>query len=371
MRVSVDVAQTCTERAGCAWYACGLATALSRRSDISLELLHHFGGWINESTTSGTILRGCEMPLFGSDRDLAARYWERAATHGLPSKPDIIVSTSFQAPFVAASHLVYTFYDASFWTHPEYTTETNRLVCQRGVLEALGRASGFAFISEAARNDFERTLPGWLDETRRPHAIVSPAGRHPPRVRAAVPRPDAPWLCVGSIEPRKNHKTLLAAFGEYCRKARAARPLWIVGGRGWLSDETQAIMDSMAPEGLVRYLGYVSDDRLADLYSTCFALIQPSWHEGFGLPVLEAMSFGTPVICSNIPSHREVGGEAVLYCQPECVSAWTKAMNDLDNDVDHWRLLRDQSWSRQQLFSWDRSVEAALSLFREILGASL
>ncbi|RME68224.1 MAG: glycosyltransferase family 1 protein, partial [Verrucomicrobia bacterium] len=177
--------------------------------------------------------------------------------------------------------------------------------------------------------------------------------------------PDAPWLCVGSIEPRKNHAALLDAYLTYRGLVEEPRPLVIAGGRGWSSQAIHARFDALRDRG-VRYLGYVPDEDLPDLYGRAFALIQPSWHEGFGLPVVEAMGFGTPVLCSDIPTLREVAAPAALFFPPHSPDHLAQLMARLEEDPALVSDLSRRSADRAGAFSWQKTAAAAVAFYRHI-----
>ena len=160
LRIGFDVAQTCQERAGCGWYADSLAHALvAAEPGNAYFFYHHFGRWVNPDTGKGTFIDapGVQNPLRDLGAGEAATFWREVQTGARPApgEPDIVHANSYQAPPVGRARLVFTVYDVTFWTHPEFTTDGNRLHCQQGVFEALARADGFLFISESSRREFK------------------------------------------------------------------------------------------------------------------------------------------------------------------------------------------------------------------------
>lgn len=367
MKVAFDVAQTCGQRAGCPWFADSLArgiAALGER-DLELELLHHFGGWPNVSTESGTRIPGIASLLANLNETEAISFWKHVAAQGLPGSPEIVHSNCFNAPVIPGSKLIFTAYDLSFWLYPEFAHSATHVVCQRGILDALDRAAGIAFISEAGRNDFERLFPDWIKNNAVPTTVLYGASRFDTAPRRET-ADDAPWLCVGSIEPRKNHSALIDAYLAYRDLVSNPRRLVIAGGQGWSNEGIHDRIRNAANEG-IEYLGYVPDEELPELYSGAFALVQPSWHEGFGLPVIEAMGFGTPVICSDIPTLREVAGDAAVFFPPGDPAMLAKAMARLDDDPNLAKQLSDKSAERSADFSWEKTARQAVAFYREIL----
>ena len=201
MNIGFDVAQTCVERAGCGWYADSLVRALvAVAPENEYQLYHHFGGWLNDRIEAGTHLSAPNVhePLSHLGIEQAAALWGQVATgkRALPGDPDIVHANCHQAPAVGRARLVSTVYDVSFWTHPEFTTDGNRLLCQAGVFAALERADGFVFISENSHREFERHLPGWLERHRKPWTVTPSvrASDRPPVVLPGTAATLTGWL---------------------------------------------------------------------------------------------------------------------------------------------------------------------------------
>ncbi len=374
MKIGLDVAQTSAQRAGCAWYADALAralVALGRPQGHEFVLYHQFGDWINGEPGHGTYLTGTgiEMPFLATFPVEARAQWRRIESghEAPPGNPDIVVASSFHAPRLGAARLLYVVHDLAFWTHPDFATDATRLVCQRELGQALGRAAAFLFVSESTRTDFESLFPGWLQNSGVPHAIASGASRWPTVSRVPPRAPDAPWLMVGSIEPRKNHACALDAYERYCAESTAPRPLQIVGGAGWHSEAVHQRIATLTAAGLpVRYAGYVDESPLRRAFQNAFALLQPSWHEGFGLPVLEAFSQGLPVIASNTASLPEVAGGAARLCPPDDPAAWTAAMLEFDRDPAIPARLATLGLARAADYSWQKTAQTVLDLIEDI-----
>jgi glycosyltransferase involved in cell wall biosynthesis len=370
MKIGFDVSQTCPERAGGAWYADALARALARNlpPGDELHLYHQFGDWINGDTERGTVIDSpqVKMPFHGIAHTQAEGTWRRVAQgEALPGAPDIVQSNNFHTPLTGGAPLVVVVYDLVFWTHPEFTTERNRLVCQGCVLDALVRAAGFIFLSQFARDEFEGVLPGWLKTHR--YCVIPAASRFPIATDPRAHSEDAPWLMVGSVEPRKNHSGLLDAYALYVSRSRCPRRLLVAGGQGWKSEETHRRMVEFQPAGLVCPLGYVDDTKLRELYDRSFALLAPSWHEGFGLPVVEAMSRGVPVIASRRGALPEVGGRAAIYIDPAKPGELAEAMLALENDCTVYAARATAALEQGSQFSWDGAAGSVRAFYKSLL----
>ena len=378
LRIGLDVAQTCLERAGCGWYADSLAHALvAAEPENEYFLYHHFGQWFNDRTDTGTRIDAAHVqsPLGALSREEADAFWEgvRAGTVPLPGEPDIVHANSYQAPPVGKARLIFTVYDVCYWMHPEFTTDGNRIHCQEGVFDALQRADGFVFISESSRRDFERILPGWLERNGKPSTVTLLGQREHPATEAFnFPQTvgDDFWLAVGTLEPRKNYETLLDALDLYWTRSSRPLPLRIAGGGGWKSDALKAHLATMEAAGRVERLGYVPDAELLRLYASAQALIFPSWHEGFGLPVLEALSQGAPVICSDRASLPEVGGDAAIYIDPTSAESICQAMLELESNPSRRAALVEAGKRQAARFSWAQTARQTLDFYRRVLESS-
>ncbi|MBV8378553.1 MAG: glycosyltransferase family 4 protein [Verrucomicrobia bacterium] len=371
MRIAFDVAQTCGPKAACGWAADLLAKALAESApDDEFYLYHHFGTWLNPDTSGGTRLQrpNTKEPFRHMTIGEARELWAAVASGNgeLPGSPEIVHANCYQAPKVGSAKLVYTVYDMSFWTHPEYTTEVNRLVCQQGTLDAVSRAVGFVFISQSTRSEFERIFPKLRARQNLVSTVAPLASRF---AVVAHPRGEISsraWLAVGSLEPRKNYGTLLDALEQYSHRSKHRRPLVIAGGSGWKSELLRQRIQEMGQRGLVRYLGYVSGETLNRLYREAFALVFPSHHEGFGLPIVEALSQGCPVITGRNTSLEEAGGSAALYYDATSEDL-ARSMLELENHPDLYLQKSSLALTQARKFDWKITAKNVLGLYRQLL----
>ena len=173
-------------------------------------------------------------------------------------------------------------------------------------------------------------------------------------------------LFVGTIEPRKNLLTLVRAFAEVLRNRACETQLVLAGSEGWLTGELHDFLRTAEVSERVRFAGYLADDDLRALYSSCRIFVYPSLYEGFGLPLLEAMRCGAPVITSNIPSIRETVGDAALLVSPTDVHELAGSLMQLiENQSERER--RSAAGKQHALkFSWDRAATATLEVYRQL-----
>lgn len=175
---------------------------------------------------------------------------------------------------------------------------------------------------------------------------------------------DKPYiLFAGTIEPRKNLVTLLRAFAPLTKDF--PHLLVLAGARGWFSEPVFAEVERLGLKERIAFTEYVPEEDLPALMSGADVFVYPSLGEGFGLPPLEAMACGTPVICSNAPALPEVVGEDAITVLPTEVEAWTEAMRQVLSDADLRAKLREKGLKRAQKFSWERTAQLTLKAFEE------
>ncbi len=165
------------------------------------------------------------------------------------------------------------------------------------------------------------------------------------------------FLSVGTIEPRKNLNTLLKAFALFKHTHKSKIQLVIVGGNGWKTDSFYKQFKAHPFKNEIKIIGFADRSDLPTLYSSALALIYPSYYEGFGLPVLEAMACGAPCIVSNSSSLPEVGGDAVLYFNPKDVSELAKQLNFIYTNKAIRSSLNELGIKQASRFSWEKYAQ--------------
>ncbi len=175
-------------------------------------------------------------------------------------------------------------------------------------------------------------------------------------------------LYVGTMEPRKNLVRLLRAYNQFRDNHRSAIPLIMVGANGWLNQSLFTEIEKSPWKRDIRILGYISKNDLPALYSGAAAFVYPSIYEGFGLPPLEAMACGAPVITSDNSSLPEVVGDAALLVNAQNVEAIAGAMFKIVSDPSLRERLGQRSSARAKHFSWRRTAEETLAVYERILG---
>jgi glycosyltransferase involved in cell wall biosynthesis len=275
------------------------------------------------------------------------------------ARVDLLHTLASPTPVLWRGLAAMTVHDATPWLHPDAAEA--RWYTRPLYPQALSRAAAIFAVSEAAREDLVRTAGAPRDRV-----FVTPNGVDPRLFDLRAPDgPRAPYLlAVGTFEPRKNLPVLLDAFRLLRRDGRDLE-LVVVGRKGW----TQALpLGDLAPH--VRLTGSVPDEELHALYAgaACFAM--PSLHEGFGLPLAEAMAAGVPAVASDIPALREVGGETVRYADPRDPESLAAAIRTALDDREGSQLRAAAARGRARRFRWEETARATLLVYRRVLRAA-
>jgi glycosyltransferase involved in cell wall biosynthesis len=282
---------------------------------------------------------------------------------------DVFHGTDHLLPRLRSTGSVFTVHDLTYVLYPDTHSRRNREYL-RLMMPRFLRADAVLADSQSTRRDATE----WYGLSEQDITVVYPgvSNRFSPVEaqnasivcsRLGLPRDFV--LCVGTIEPRKNLTVLLEAVARLGTDSLAP-PLVIAGRRGWMSESVFARLEKLGLEKAVTILGYVPDDTLAALYSACQAMAFPSLYEGFGLPVLEAMSCGAPVVCSDSSSLPEVGGDAVLYVNPQSADDWAAALTRVLGDNSLRSEMRQRGLAQSAAFTWERTARSMLPIYERV-----
>ncbi len=294
----------------------------------------------------------------------------------------LLHSLQFMGTLGAPCPTVVTVHDLTWLDHPE-TIEQPRLAYYRILAKrVLGSAERIVANSQTTAEGLRREYPQWAGKIEvtlfgtpswvwpsraRVLAMESPESEAQKRTRPA-------FLFVSTLEPRKNLSALLQAYELFVQRSRSAgRPedsipeLHLAGPKGWKDSELRKDIARVEATGRLRRLEYLFGDDLWRRYHLARALLFPSLHEGFGFPILEAMSAETPVLTSNRDSMAEVGGDCVLQVDPEDLNAMAAAMERLAWDDDLCRQLAEHGLERARAWNWGRTAAATRDTYRLVL----
>lgn len=378
MTVGFDISQTGTAKAGCGFFADGLIRKLVSDHAEDRYILYPAIGDLYWDPDFGRATfhcnrRNCARFKAPGDFDSSRRFWLNPGVdfEADIGNPDVFHTNSYFCPRgLQRARLVYTLYDLSFVEEPCWATETMRVGCFDGLFRASLFADWIVCISDFSRRHFQSIFPTYPVERL---SVVHPASRFEAMAKPARParlecvRPGEFWLSVGTIEPRKNHARLFEAYRMLKEQTGSALPLVLAGGRGWLLEETAPHAGPLEPGKDLIQLGYVSDAELQWLYENCFALVYPSFFEGFGMPVLEALGLGAPVLCSAEGALHEPGGEAAVYFNPRDARSIAEAMAALVRGEFSRDELKRRGLEHAKTFSWSRSAALVSAIYKAVV----
>ncbi|MBP7962391.1 MAG: glycosyltransferase family 4 protein [Caldilineaceae bacterium] len=260
---------------------------------------------------------------------------------------------------------VVTIHDLGYRHFPESHGAFQRRYLAWGTRWSAGSARRVIAISQATAQDLARFDA--IDPAKI-RVIYEAAG--PPQLSdrpklVALAHLPAYGLFVSTIQPRKNVERLVRAFAFLVKTKTISWDLVLAGGKGWLSDQLYSLAGELGVADRVHFLGYVDDADLPGLYAHARLFCYPSLFEGFGLPVLEAQSYGVPVMTSNNSALPEVAGDAAILVDPMDIDAIADAMLRLSQDEDLRQRLIAAGYENVKRFSWDKAAKETLAVLEE------
>jgi glycosyltransferase involved in cell wall biosynthesis len=286
---------------------------------------------------------------------------------------DVVHAPSVAVPPKSDAPLVVTAHDAAPLIYPETYPRRGRRFHTQGLAAAAKRADLVITVSESAAEELStytaiprermRVVPNGVDLEIAGDAQVE-------ATRRELELDDAPYVFwIGSLEPRKNVGTLVDAFVRWALHTDLPHRLVLAGPAGWLEDEASVLAPARRLGDRVRTLGRVGDPALSALYRGADLFAFPSLHEGFGIPVLEAMAQETPVIAADIPALREIASGAAVLRSPDDPDAWVAALDNLLHDEPELARLGNAGRVRAQGYSWTRCAEETRAIYLEAVEA--
>ncbi len=374
MRIGIDGIPLATPKTGIGHYTFELAHALARLlpgdecqlvAPVPVDLDAE-----NEGIEVPTNLCTVYAPV----NALRRRWW----TIGLPlyirrNKLTLFHGTNYNVPLWRRCPTVVTIHDLSLLLHSD--THQEHLVRRaRMRLPTMTRvATRIITDSESVKREICTHLgvaPAKITAVSlAPRRAFRPAGEAQARAaRRRLGVEDDFILFVGTVEPRKNLVTLVRAFDELLRMTDLRPQLVIAGPKGWLTEDLFANVEWSARTERILFTGYVPDEDLCALYSSCRVSVYPSLYEGFGLPPLEAMACGAPVITSRIPVIMETVGTSARLIEPSDVRELTAALVELLTDADARKHFSVSGLQRAAEFTWEGTAQMTLEVYRAALG---
>ncbi|HVK18946.1 MAG TPA: glycosyltransferase family 1 protein [Fimbriiglobus sp.] len=317
--------------------------------------------------TSG--LKSRSLALLKATAKAASRFHFRAYTRAYPF--DLYHEPNF-VPFPSGLPTVVTVHDLSVIRYPEWHPADRVRMHEKRFTFGLGQAAHVIVVSEAVRQETIAELGVPADRVTAVPNGVGPAFRPLPAaevdaVRVRLGLPQRYFLCVGTIEPRKNIGTAMRAFADLPDVVRDACPLVLAGPWGWKSEADRKYYEGVGRDRGVRHLGYVADADLPALYTGAVGLVYPSHYEGFGIPPLEMMACGGAVLASTAEAVREVCGPHAAFIEPEDLPGWRAALLRLATDAEYRDGLRRGGIAHAATFTWERVAQETIAVYRHVL----
>jgi glycosyltransferase involved in cell wall biosynthesis len=350
MRVGLDGIPLNSTMTGVGYYTSELVRSLAAIAPThEFEVLSPFNGFNRRLWWLFTLPRYCrELALF----------------HG----------TNYQLPYWTTCPTVLTIHDLSLLLYPQ-THQKNLVSRARLKLPFFARKAGAIITpSETIKSEVCEHLGVSGEKVfaipyagRSAFYAVPRAESDPVRERLGVP--DEFILFVGTVEPRKNLLNLVRAFDEIIRHTSLRTHLVIAGKQGWLSDELMGYLNNSQIKERVLFTGHVEDAEVRALYSSCRVFVYPSIYEGFGLPLLEAMMCGVPVVTSNVPSIVETVGDVARLASPTDFRDLAQAIKTLLEDPNERQHRAAAGLEHAKKFSWTKTAEKTLGVYEKVNSA--
>ncbi len=294
------------------------------------------------------------------------RYKTKTLKNALYHEPNYILK-----PFAGAT--ISTVHDLSHLHYPQYHPKERVAFLEKNLRRTLDTASHILTDSEFVRNELISLLN--VPPERVTAVLLGVDDEFHPRSAAQVEHILATHqlnygrylLSVSTLEPRKNIAQMLDAYMQLDATVRKNYPLVLVGGDGWRNDDLKQRITALAAQGEIKHLGFIPNDQLPFLFAGARGFVFIPFYEGFGLPPLEAMASGVPVLASNVSSIPEVVGDTGILVDPNAIEHITQGMTQLLTD-DPWREQAiAQGLARAKTFTWQRCVEQTLAIYQRVI----
>ncbi|MBC2581567.1 glycosyltransferase family 1 protein [Clostridium sp. DJ247] len=286
-------------------------------------------------------------------------------------KFDLVHFIDYSSPIMPIkTPFITTIHDLTFYKYPETFTKKSRKIKQTLTPISINRAAAIIAVSESTKKDIIEYFPQVEDKIK----VIYPGKpdfkriydkEHIEYIKKIYGIEGNYILAVGTLEPRKNIVSLLKAFEKIYKKIKDIK-LVLVGNKGWLYEDIFTQASAAECFKNIVYTGYVDQEHITTLYSGAQMFVYPSLYEGFGLPPLEAMCCGVPVVVSNTSSLPEVVGDAGVYCNPHSVDSISEAILRVLNNNELRKELTYKGLKQCEKFSWEKTADSIIDLYGQI-----
>jgi len=288
---------------------------------------------------------------------------------------DITHFFNYIVPPKVSGKTIVTVHDMVYKAFPETVRGRTRYMLETGLKRSMKRADLIVTDSQFSKSEILkyfpqceeklRVVPCGVDRTRF-HPVNNPVRIEETTKSLGIDREY--FLYLGTLEPRKNLRRLAVAYNEF-RKGKAEYPcLVLAGGKGWLNEDLMKTIKDLDLESDIKIVSYVPEEHICTLMSGALAFVFPSIYEGFGMPPLEAMACGVPVLTTHTASLPEVVGDSALICDPYNIEQICDCLEKLYRESNLRRDLSAASLKRARMFSWENAAAILYDVYKEALG---
>ncbi|ARN74946.1 glycosyltransferase family 4 protein [Oceanicoccus sagamiensis] len=345
-RYTIELLKRMTALGGDEWFL--YSDRQYDKTELSGDNIHHRCGNYQLPKLS-TLYAQLLFPHWAK-KDQIDVFW--SPRHNLP------LALSSSTPSVVTIHdLVWIHYGSTM-------TQFGRLLESILMPRAIASSKIVVAVSEFTRCDIKQNFPYAENKTQ---VVTGASCLSPDTVTLDKTVSDQKnyFLFVSTLEPRKNLNRLLLSYKQYLDKTPEPLPLKIAGGSGWGGVSIESVIAQHGISAHVSLLGQVTDQQLAQLYKNAYALLMPSLYEGFGLPIVEAMSQGVPVITSNLSAMKEVAGAGGILVDPYSVEEMCDALSKITSDSEHYQQLAAAALLQSQKYNWEKSAATMLNILHQ------
>lgn len=383
MKIAFDAIPLMGRMTGIGYCEAGQVSAMTRRHPEHEYTLNYFAArHLKERAADLAPYLGAHVR---AKHALCVPYAYRAVSTFLPvpyrwffGHNDLTHFFNYIVPPHVGGRTVVTVHDMVYKAFPETVRGRTKRMLDFGLVPSMQRADAIVTDSAFSKAEILKYFPQFEGKIHVVPCGVDSKRFHPEsdkekiaKVREKYKISERYFLYLGTLEPRKNLVRLIDAYAEYAKSYDAPAQLVLAGGKGWLYDEIFARTESLGLQEKVIFTQYIEAADLCALMSGALAFTFPSLYEGFGMPPLEAMACGTPVLVSDAASLPEVTGESAVIVKAEDVSSITQGLCTLHEDEKLRERLRVEGYNRAMGFSWDHSAEMLHALYADLLGMTM
>ncbi len=368
MHIGIDARLPYYQKGGISQYTLHLLPALAAIDNANVYSVYHMGKDDADYTPN---LPNFHRKNLRTPCHHRLERWALGTEIMFSGRPDILHSPDFIPPYFGASKNVITVHDLNFIHFPQFlTAESLRYYGQ--IESAVTQASHISADSHHTRQDLINLLQVPPEKITTVHLSVNPVYQNKysaeavDQTLAELNLPRGFILAVGTLEPRKNLAMLVDAYTLLRQEHKIDAPLVLVGRKGWLFDDLLSKIESSGMREHIIHLEGIFDAKLAHLYHAAGVLVTPSHYEGFGLPGLEALNCGCPIILSDRGSLPEIAGEAGQTLAPDHPAEWAAAIGQVLQDSALRSQMIEKGYKHASSFSWQTAAEKTLAIYRSV-----